>query len=106
MFGKSNDNQTNDGANDGKENAKETNDGKENDKEVKIDREAIKAEKKKKIKEARKVASKAIPLSQMKPNSDMLDAGFNTSEIYMTKKEKEVAAEAKKKAEKKAKKSE
>ena len=34
-------------------------------------------------------AEKAIPLSQMKPNSDMLEAGFNTSEEYKTKKEKE-----------------
>lgn len=43
-----------------------------------------------------KKVEKAIPLSQMKPNSDMLDAGVDTSKEYMTKAEKEAEKEAKK----------
>ena len=47
-----------------------------------------------------KKAPKAIPLSQMKPNSDLLEAGINTSEEYKTKKEKEDEAKEKKEVKK------
>jgi hypothetical protein len=40
---------------------------------------------------------KAIPLSKMKPNSDMMEAGFDTSKEYMTK--KEIESDKKKKEE-------
>lgn len=53
-------------------------------------------ERKEKMEEGRKKAKKAIPLSQMKPNSDMLDAGIDTSREYMTKAEKKAEKEAKK----------